>query len=309
MRPRAQHIAMDDTPFGIPFSGSHALKRGAVSRNELRTRYRAVFRDVYIGRDAELTAATKARAAWLSTGATLAGLSAAAVLGTRWLDGAAPAEIVRVDRHGQRGILVHSYQPDDDEVCTVRGMRVTTAVRTAFDIGCGLPVTEAVPILDALLNATGIKPADVITVADRHPRARGIRRLRAALELADAGAESPQETKVRLLLVGAGLPKPETQIEFRHLHIRVDMGWREWKVAVEYDGIHHWENRYQRSWDIERIALLEAAGWSVIRVSAEMLSRPNAIVERVKTKLRAAGCPVRSLERGACGRISICGRT
>jgi len=191
-------------------------------------------------------------------------------------------------------MVVHSYELADDEVQTVGGMRVTTAARTAFDIGCGLPVAKAVPILDALLNATGIKPADVIALADRRPGARGIRRLRAALELADGGAESPQETRVRLLLVGAGLPKPETQIEFRDLRIRVDMGWREGKVAVEYDGVQHWENRYQRSWDIERIALLEAAGWSVIRVSAEMLSRPNAIVERVKAKLA---------ERGAYGRI------
>jgi hypothetical protein len=277
-----------------PFLGSQALECGAVTRNELRTRYRAVFRDVYIGKDAELTAASKARAAWLSTGAALAGLSAAAILGTKWLDVAAPAEIVRGDRHGQQGIAVRSYALADDEVRTVRGMRVTTASRTAFDIGCGLPVVDSVPILDALLNATGIKPADVIAVADGHPRGRGIRRLRTALELADGGAESPQETRVRLLLVGAGLPKPETQIEFRELHIRVDMGWREWKVAVEYDGIQHWENRYQRAWDIERIALLEAAGWSVVRVSAEMMSRPNAIVERVKAKL---------VERGAYGRI------
>jgi very-short-patch-repair endonuclease len=277
-----------------PFVGSHALKRGAVTRSELRTRYRAVFRDVYIHKDTELTAAVKARAAWLSTGATLAGLSAAAVLGTKWLDAAAPAEVARADRHGQPGIVVRSHQLADDEVRTVWGMRVTTAARTAFDIGCGLPVAKAVPILDALLNATRIKPADVIAVADRHPRTRGIRRLRAALELADGGAESPQETRVRLLLVGAGLPKPETQIEFPDLHIRVDMGWREWKVAVEYDGIQHWDDRHQRSWDIERIALLEAAGWSVVRVSAEMLSRPNAIVERVKIKLR---------ERGAYGRI------
>ena len=113
-----------------------------------------------------------------------------------------------------------------------------------------------------------------------------------ALDLTDGGAESPQESRVRMLLVGAGLPKPETQIKFRDLSIRIDMGWREWKVAVEYDGIQHWDNRYQRSWDIERIALLEAAGWSVVRVSAEMLSRPDAMVERVKAKLRAAGCPV-----------------
>jgi very-short-patch-repair endonuclease len=277
-----------------PFRGSRALKRGAVTRSELRRRYRPVFRDVYVRRDAALTAAAKARAAWLSTGATLAGLSAAAVLGTKWLDGAAPAEIVRADRHSQRGIVVHSYELADDEVRTVSGMRATTAARTAFDIGRGLPVAKAVPILDALLNATGIKPADAIAVADRHPGARGIRRLRAALGVADGGAESPQETRVRLLLVRAGLPKPETQIEFRELRIRVDMGWRDWQVAVEYDGIHHWENRYQRSWDIERIALLEAAGWSVVRVSAEMLTRPDAVVERVKAKLA---------ERGAYGRI------
>jgi Protein of unknown function (DUF559) len=283
MRPAGEYAGMD------PFLGSQALKRGAVTRSQLRMRYRAVFRDVYIGRDEDVTAAVKARAAWLSTGATLAGLSAAAVLGTKWLDASAPAEIVRADRHGQRGILIHSYRLADDEVCTVRGMRVTTAARTAFDIGCGRPVGRAVPILDALLNATGAKPADVIAVADRHSGVRGVRRLRAALDSADGGAESPQETRVRLLLVGAGLPKPETQIEFRDLHIRIDMGWREWKVAVEYDGIQHWENRYQRSWDIERIALLEAAGWAVIRVSAEMLSRPDAIVERVKAKLRERG--------------------
>ena len=272
-----------------PFLGSQALKRGAVTRSQLRTRYRRIFRDVYIGREAELTAAAKARAAWLSTGATLAGLSAAAILGTKWIDRTAPAEIVRADRHGQPGIVVHSYALADDEVRTLGGMRLTTAVRTAFDIGRGPPALKAVPILDALLNATHTKPADVVILADRYPRARGARRLRTALELADGGAESPQETRVRLLLVGAGLPKPETQIEFRDLRIRVDMGWRAWKVAVEYDGIQHFEDRNQRSWDIERLALLEAAGWTVIRVSAEMLSRPAVIVERVTKALRQRG--------------------
>lgn len=276
------------------------MRRGTVTRNELRTRYRPVFRDVYVARDAELTAAVKARAAWLSTGATLCGLSAAAVLGTKWLDANAPAEIVRADRHGQRGLVAHSYALADDEVCGIEGMRVTTPGRTAFDIGRARPAARAVPILDALLNATRVKPPDVIALADRHRGARGVRRLRDALELADGGAESPQETRVRLLLVGAGLPKPETQIEFRDLRVRVDMGWREWKVAVEYDGVQHWEDRYQRSWDIERIALLEAAGWSVIRVSAEMLSRPQVIVERVMDKLA---------ERGAYARIRGGSRT
>ncbi len=85
---------------------------------------------------------------------------------------------------------------------------------------------------------------------------------------------------------------PETQIEFRDLHIRVDMGWREWKVAVEYDGVQHWTDAKQRAWDIERTELLETAGWVVVRVSAAMLARPVILVERIRGKLRAAGCPI-----------------
>jgi len=85
---------------------------------------------------------------------------------------------------------------------------------------------------------------------------------------------------------------PARGIRFPALRIRVDMGWREWKVAVEYDGVQHWSDAAQRAWDIERIALLEAAGWTIVRVSARMLSRPDVIVARVRSKLRAAGCPI-----------------
>ena len=82
-------------------------------------------------------------------------------------------------------------------------------------------------------------------------------RLRSVLDLVDGGAESPRESRLRLLLIRAGLPRPETQIAFRDLRIRVDMGWRRWQVAVEYDGAQHWTDPRQRSWDIDRIALLD----------------------------------------------------
>jgi len=272
--------------------GSAAVRRGDLTRHELARDYTRLYRDVYLLRDVELTAHLRARAAWLSTGATLCGLSAAATFGTKWLDASAPAEIVRLDRHAPNGILVRSWVLAPDETCLAAGLPVTTPARTAFDIGRLHPTTQAVALLDALLNATGIKPADVGVLVERNPRARGISRLRAALELADGGAESPQESRLRLILVGGGLPAPETQIEFRELRIRIDMGWREWRVAVEYDGVQHWSDRRQRSWDIERIALLEGAGWVVVRVSAEMMSRPHVIVERVRAKLRAAGCPI-----------------
>lgn len=284
--PSAEHVGMD----GGPFRGSAAISRGELTRHGLRTRFQRIYRDVYLSDDVELTAAVRARAAWLSTGATLGGISAAAIHRTKWLSADLPAEIIRDDRCGQPGLVAHSWQLRPDEICTVSGMPVTTPARTAFDIGRLHPAGRAIPLLDALMNVTGLKAPDVAALADDQAGLRGIRLLREVLKLADGGAESPQETRLRLLLVGSGLPKPETQIEFPQLRIRVDMGWREWKVAVEYDGVQHWENRYQRSWDIERIALLETAGWIVIRVSAEMLSRPDALIARVKGKLHERGC-------------------
>ncbi len=281
-----------------PILGRQAVRRGEVSAYQLRRSYRPVYRNVYVPRQTAVTALTRARAAWLWADgtATMTGLSAAAMLGTKWMDPATPAELNRVDRHCPLGIVVHSYDLAPSEICVVDGVRITTPERTAFDIGRLLAPDRAIPILDALANASNLKTADVVRLAEGKHGARGVRRLRAVLALVDGGAESPQETRVRLVLVRAGLPAPETQIEFVDefgiARIRVDMGWREWRVAVEYDGVQHWSDRYQRSWDIDRIAMLEAMGWVVIRVSAELLSRPDVVVDRVRRKLRQAGCPV-----------------
>jgi hypothetical protein len=275
-----------------PFLGSVAVREGRLTRRALAREHVAVYRGVYLPRDVELTARLRAEAAWLATGATLCGLSAAAVFGTKWIDTAAPAEILRADRHTAPGIAVHTWDVSPQEVCLVAGMDATTPARTAFDLGRTLPEELAIPTVDALLNATRVPVGDVVAVARAHPGARGSARLRRVLALADGGAESPQETRVRLILVRAALPRPETQIAFPELRVRVDMGWRRWKVAVEYDGIQHWADRRQRSWDIDRLALLEDAKWAVIRVSSDMLKRPHVVVERVRAKLRAAGCPV-----------------
>ncbi len=283
---------------GVPFLGADAVRRGLLTDYQLRTKYRAIHRNVYVAADAEPTAALRARAAWLWSGghAILAGMSAAAVHGTKWLDVDHPAELIRVNRHGTAGLTLHTWDVAPEETCRVDRMRCTTAARTAFDIGRTRDLDAAVPILDALLNATRVKVADVLALADSRPRHRGVHELRTAMALVDPGAESPQESRVRLLLQSAGLPRPETQIEFRDRYgaafIRVDMGWREWRVAVEYDGVQHWSDRRQRSWDIDRIAILESMGWTVVRVSAEMLDRPDVVIARVTAKLRAAGCPI-----------------
>lgn len=137
----------------------------------------------------------------------------------------------------------------------------------------------------------------MLAVAERHSGARGIVQLRRALKLADGGAESPQESRLRLALLDAGLPTPCTQLtvtsSLGHFVARLDLGWREWKVAVEYDGTQHWTDSKQRSRDIDRIAELEALGWRIIRVSADMLrQRPASIVGRTRRALRDAGCRI-----------------
>ena len=91
----------------------------------------------------------------------------------------------------------------------------------------------------------------------------------------DGGAESPPETRTRLLLCAAGFPRPRTQIvvcnENGYFIGRLDMGWPEWKVGVEYDGPQHWTDPAVRARDIDRAADLAREGWTVIRVSRDIL--------------------------------------
>jgi hypothetical protein len=282
-----------------PFRGSAALAAGLVSRRSLARDYRAIHRDVYLPRDCDLTPGLKAQAAFIWSGgtATVAGLSAAALLGCRWIDDHHPAELVRRNGKPVTGIVIHRDELHDDEVCRVAGIPVTTPARTAFDLGRRPGGDKAVIRLDALCNATGLRRADIDAVVDRHRGARGIVQLRDVLELVDPGAESPQETRTRLVLIRAGLPTPTTQItvfdECGHFIARVDMGWERWKVAVEFDGAHHWTDPAQRTRDINRLAELQSCGWSIIRVSSDLLRHaPGVVIERVLAALTAAGCPV-----------------
>jgi len=282
----------------LPFVGSEAVAAGAVNLYQLATAHDAVFRNVYVPKGQALTPVDRAVAAWLWSRrrATAAGVSAAALHGSLWIDANVPAEINQPNRHKTAEILLHSDKLGDDEVCVVNGVPATTPARTAYDLGRRRGLTMALIRLDALMQATDLKPVDVALLADRHRGSRGIVQLREAIDLSDPGAESPQETRTRLVLTSAGLRPKRTQIqvfdEFGEFVGRIDMGWDDWMVGVEYDGEQHWTNPEIRAADIERQAKLEALGWRIIRVSAEMLRyRPATVVARTLAALRAAGAP------------------
>ena len=279
----------------VPFVGTEAVAAG-LSRRQLARRYEAVYRNVYIPKGQQLTAASRAKAAWLWSGrrATLAGLSAAAVQGTRWIDAGLPAELFRRCDPAD-GILIYRDKLADDEVTLVNDIPCTTPARTAYDLGRRGTLTQAVIRLDALAQARRLSSADVHPLVFRHRGAKGIVQLRKALDLMDGGAESPQETRTRLLLVRrGGLLPPETQIaivdEYGRVFARLDMGWTEWKVGVEYDGVQHWVDPAQRTWDIDRAAELATRGWTIIGVSSDLLKyRPNVVITRVREALYRAG--------------------
>ncbi|MBP1159355.1 hypothetical protein ABIC28_004629 [Rhodococcus sp. PvR044] len=284
----------------MPFRGTLAVRRGTVTAHQLRRDFVRLHRDVYVRKGTTPTAIARARAAqlWAGDRGVLAGFSAAALHGSKWIDASEPAELIRAGHvRAPKGIVVRKAELLDGETCRIDGMAATTPARTAFDLGRGLGFDRAVEVLDALCNATGLDPAEVSAIAERHPGVRGLVRLRRVLDMVDGGAESPAETRTRLLIVRDGLPRPATQIRVRDESGRViarsDLGWERWRVLVEYDGEHHWLDERQRSRDIDRAAVLEALGWAVVRVSAELLrDRPGVVLERVRAKLRVAGAPV-----------------
>lgn len=274
---------------GEPFIGSEAVASGVLVKSALRTQYVKLFRDVYVNPDTEPTAQLRAHAGWLWSGrrGIIAGLSASALHGAKWVDVTAPLEIIHSNRNPLPGIRVRGDDIGEDEVGVIEGIPATTPTRTALDLGCWYPKSEAVAAIDALARATDLKMPDVDLLAQRYPGRRGIRQARTALRLVDAGAQSPKETWLRLVLIQAGLPRPQTQIpvhdDFGEVIAYLDMGWEDLKVGVEYDGDQHRSDRRQYTWDIRRLEILERLGWIVIRVVAG--DQPADIVRRVRSVL------------------------
>jgi hypothetical protein len=280
-----------------PFRAAEALAAGTLTPRELRRYYESVYPGVWAPKEEVLTATQRARAAWLWSrrDGVLCGLSASALLGANWIEPGNPAELIHSNRRRPSEMVIHSDTLLKGETRVVDGMKVTAPARTAFDLGKHLPVDEAVQRIDSLMNATGVNVDAVAAVAARHPGVRGLRRLRETLALVDGGAESPYETKTRLLLVGAGFPPLQTQIpvrdEFGRVFARIDMGWPEYRVGVEFDGAHHWDDPKQRSWDIDRFAKLSDRDWIDVRLTSGILhNRPQSFLDRAAAALISRGC-------------------
>ena len=279
---------------GEVFLGGEALAAGRVTRHQLQLWYTTVYRGVYVPKGVDVSLRDRAIAAWLASGrrGVVAGVAASALHHAPWVDPTQPIELLGVTCRPQPGLIPRRDTFADDEVTRASGLPVSTRLRTAFDLGRHLERPQALARLDALMWTQQFSIEAVSELSDRYPRARGIRQLRELLPLVDGGADSPRESRIRLWLIDAGMPTPQTQIPvFDGGRVPVaflDMGWGDFKVAVEYDGDHHRKDRRQYVKDIARIRMLEEIGWIIIRVIAE--ERPAQWLARVEKALISRGC-------------------
>ncbi|WP_176776642.1 MULTISPECIES: DUF559 domain-containing protein [unclassified Microbacterium] len=179
------------------------------------------------------------------------------------------------------------------EYLTLRhGLPVPTPAETWAQLGALHRVDDLVAVGDAILTRELAENADLEEAVRRLAR-RGVRDLREALPLLRAGAESPRETIVRLILLRGGLPEPELNRDLRdedgRFVARLDLAYPEYRVAVEYDGRQHAE-RAQFRRDADRWPAIAAQGWLLVRVVDHHLhDAVSGVVDPVARALRSRG--------------------
>lgn len=176
----------------------------------------------------------------------------------------------------RRGVTGHSVLAFEDEIETVDGIRISTRSRTWLDMARRLSERELVCMGDQLIRVPRAvfedrtQPFDTLeglcALVGRHPNLQGVVRARAALERMRVGADSAPESLLRLAMEDAGLPEPQLQVPLREndaVGPTADLGYRQRRIAIQYDGEHHLLEAQILS-DRRRNKAFEVAGWAVV---------------------------------------------
>ncbi|MEQ4305947.1 hypothetical protein ABNF97_31950 [Plantactinospora sp. B6F1] len=185
------------------------------------------------------------------------------------------------------GLRVHTVDLAPDDVLARQGIPVTTPKRTCWDLARWIDLVEAVALVDQFLARRIVTTPELRDHALRRTGDRGWRLMLRVVDLADPGSESPQESRLRVRLVLAGVPRPETQYvvqDRRGFVARVDLAWPDVRVAVEYDGLWH-NDSAQFHRDRQRLNRLLGSDWLVLHVTAQRLRDD---FDGIVTELRAA---------------------
>jgi Protein of unknown function (DUF559) len=274
----------------VPFTLDQAQAVG-VSFEQLRgKRYRQVFRGVYADAALPDTPDLRCRALLLvlPSDAVFSHFTAGELYGLPLTHPLIHVSVSSPQRRpGPRaGLQFHESVPVAD-TRIYRGFPLTTPERTFVDLAERLDLVELVILGDAMLRRSLASRESLREAVAAAARRRGVCLAREALPILCDGVDSPMETRLRLLLVFAGLPCPEINVDIfdghGHWLSRPDLLYGEVKIAMEYEGdIHRTDKRQWRA-DMTRHELLHDLGWVVLRFHADdVLLRPHQTLERVR---------------------------
>jgi hypothetical protein len=274
-----------------------ARDRG-LDRNHLRTRrfwhpYRNVYVDARVADD--LASRCAALRVVLPSEARFSHQTAAALY-------AAPVGACSDEIHVSvpAGVVVPRRRPGlathqrvlDTEPVLLDALSVTCPEQTFLDLAPSLPTSDLVVLGDYLVNGW-VSPESLARHLRERPRTRGVVRARDALGLVRPGTDSPQETRLRLRVVAAGLPEPAVnKPAFDPAGEWLgtpDLGYEEYLVAIQYDGDVHRTNPRRWRQDVARDEGFRDAGWAVLRAVAEDVARPSVFLQRLTRTLRERG--------------------
>lgn len=174
----------------------------------------------------------------------------------------------------------------------VRGIPTLGPDRSFVDSATLLSLRKLVQAGDWLVRAR-LTTTDRLIDYTMQSHLDGVVRAREAALLVRERVDSPRETDVRLIISLAGLPEPETNIDIASdagtWVARGDLVLPRYRIVVEHDGWIHERNAEQRQKDHLRRERIEAAGWTLIVITAEDFEHPTAIVIRVFEALKRRG--------------------
>jgi hypothetical protein len=176
-------------------------------------------------------------------------------------------------RNGLADSGERSFAPED--IVEINGIRVTSAIRTAWDLGRNRWPERSLPAIDQMLRLKVFSKEELAAGVRRFRGMRWVTVLRAMVPIADGRAESPPESILRLrwieVLVFAPIPQLEVWADGEFL-ARLDLGNEDWLFGAEYDGVEWHDTPEQQTHDRERRAACEErANWHIVPFTKENL--------------------------------------
>ena len=279
-----------------PFTVSEAAVAGLDASSLRSRRYRRLLQGVYVDAQVPLTPKVRAMAA-LALHPSTAFVSHQSAAALRGLPVSRCDRVhVTVEQASERaqahGVATH-VKCCETEIELVHGIRVSKPMDLFIELTGQLSLLDAVVVGDAMVHR-GYFTADELREFCRATRRWHSRRARKAASYVRDGVDSPMETRLRMLIVFAGLPEPKVNHvllapDGRILR-RFDLSYPQLRLIIEYDGRHHIEVRDNWESDLDRREEIEGDDWRFIVVTQKgVYLEPERTIQRVARAVRRRG--------------------